>query len=116
MCVYDSKLSARGVPGCLLMCARTLNHMKMRYTSHCYSCWMCRVLAAWTILTRSSTRRLPPLPHPCASCTGPAGKLTISTGSCSLTRSANPLKLEYKLDCTEPGVSFESRVPRYTSR
>jgi hypothetical protein len=53
---------------------------------------------------------------PAELCAGPAGKLTITTGSCSLKREADPLKLEYKLECKEPGVLLESRVPRYTSR
>lgn len=48
--------------------------------------------------------------------TGPGGSLKITTGSCSLTRSADPLKEEFALECKSPGVVFDAKVPRYTSR
>lgn len=47
---------------------------------------------------------------------GSAGKFSITTGGCELTRVAAPLKLDYVLTCTEPGVSLNTKAPRYTSR
>lgn len=51
-----------------------------------------------------------------ATISGPAGSLTITTGSCELKRTADPLTLTYALECEAPGIEFEALVPRYTSR
>ena len=48
--------------------------------------------------------------------TGAGGSLEITTGSCTLTRAAAPLQLEYVLSCTEPGVTLTYNAPTYTSR
>jgi hypothetical protein len=48
--------------------------------------------------------------------TGWAGTFTLSSGQCTLTRVPAPLKLDYVLACTEPGLVLQTRPPRYTSR
>lgn len=48
--------------------------------------------------------------------TGAGGSLAITTGSCTLTRAAGPLQLDYVLSCTEPGVTTTYTAPTYTSR
>ncbi|WIA10229.1 hypothetical protein OEZ85_010431 [Tetradesmus obliquus] len=48
--------------------------------------------------------------------TGWAGTFTLSSGQCTLTRDPSPLRLDYIVKCTEPGLVLQTRPPRYTSR
>jgi hypothetical protein len=48
--------------------------------------------------------------------TGPGGIIEFSTGNCSLTRDASPLRERYSLECFEPGISYNYTAPRYTAR
>eukprot|EP00879_Flechtneria_rotunda_P014069 GHRR01014699.1.p1 GENE.GHRR01014699.1~~GHRR01014699.1.p1 ORF type:complete len:604 (+),score=164.45 GHRR01014699.1:196-2007(+) len=57
----------------------------------------------------------PPTANP-ARITGVAATLAITSGSCTLTRTAAPLSVNITLDCVEPGLAYTYQAPRYTSR